>query len=189
MCTRRPRHTRWIHARARLDGAGSHQRRRAAAAPFRHEDAKTDGLLTTHDLAAGQLLQRSDVTSQDSIADRRLVFVPVKDAPPAAAGSESTSRRRRIAGAPVRVAVRTRREGGSIGRRRPGGGRCRQGRRRPSLRRQRLHLTAVILIAPLESEPKAQSRPLSRRWRWLRAIAVSFQSASKTVSAPRVEAA
>jgi SAF domain len=55
---------------------------------FRHEAAKKPaGLLTTHDLAAGQLLQRSDVTSQDSIADRRLVFVPVKDAPPAAAGS------------------------------------------------------------------------------------------------------
>jgi hypothetical protein len=44
------------------------------------------GLHATHDLAAGQLIQRSD-TSADAIADRRLVFVPVKDAPPAPPGS------------------------------------------------------------------------------------------------------
>lgn len=41
-----------------------------------------------HDLFAGQLLQRSDVTSAPSAADVRLVFVPVKDAPPAAPGTK-----------------------------------------------------------------------------------------------------
>ena len=55
---------------------------------FRRSDgSRLAGLRATHDLAAGQLIQRSDVTSQDSTADRRLVFVPVKDAPPAAPGS------------------------------------------------------------------------------------------------------
>src|SRR5450759_5257336 len=48
---------------------------------------KLASLRASHDLAAGQLIQRTDVTSQDAVADRRLVFVPVKDAPPAAAGS------------------------------------------------------------------------------------------------------
>jgi hypothetical protein len=56
---------------------------------FTRSDAtKPAGLHTTHELASGQLIQHSDVTSVDSIADRRLVFVPVKDAPPAAAGSK-----------------------------------------------------------------------------------------------------
>jgi SAF domain len=56
---------------------------------FRRGDAtKLSALRATHDLAAGQLIQRSDATSQGSIADRRLVFIPVKDAPPAAAGSK-----------------------------------------------------------------------------------------------------
>jgi hypothetical protein len=41
----------------------------------------------THDLAAGQLIQHSDATTAEALPDRRLVFVPVKDAPPAAAGS------------------------------------------------------------------------------------------------------
>lgn len=41
-----------------------------------------------HDLIAGQLLQRGDVVSGGSTPDLRLVFVPVKDAPPAAAGSK-----------------------------------------------------------------------------------------------------
>lgn len=40
-----------------------------------------------HDLAAGQLLQRGDVLPAAASADLRLVFVPVKDAPPAAPGS------------------------------------------------------------------------------------------------------
>jgi SAF domain len=45
------------------------------------------GLRATHDLAAGQLIQRSDAARADAISDRRLVFLPVKDVPPAAAGS------------------------------------------------------------------------------------------------------
>jgi len=56
---------------------------------FRRGDAnKLSGLRTTHDLAAGQLIQHSDASSQDSVADRRLVFIPVKDVPPASAGSK-----------------------------------------------------------------------------------------------------
>jgi SAF domain len=56
---------------------------------FRRGDAsRLAALRATHDLAAGQLIQYSDATSQDSIADRRLVFIPVKDAPPVAAGSK-----------------------------------------------------------------------------------------------------
>jgi hypothetical protein len=42
----------------------------------------------THNLAAGQLIQRSDVTDSTSSADRRLVFVPVKDMPAVAGGSK-----------------------------------------------------------------------------------------------------
>jgi SAF domain len=49
--------------------------------------SKLASLRATHDLAAGQLIQHTDASTQDSMADRRLVFVPVKDAPPAAAGS------------------------------------------------------------------------------------------------------
>ena len=56
---------------------------------FRSGDAtKLAGLRATHDLAAGQLIQSSDASSRDSMADRRLVFVPVKDAPAVAAGSK-----------------------------------------------------------------------------------------------------
>ncbi len=51
------------------------------------EGSKLASLRATHDLAAGQLIQRSDVAGQDAMADRRLVFVPVKDAPPTVAGS------------------------------------------------------------------------------------------------------
>ncbi len=55
---------------------------------FRSEDQTTlAGMRATHDLAAGQLIQRTDATKPDAIPDRRLVFVPVKDAPPALAGS------------------------------------------------------------------------------------------------------
>ena len=51
------------------------------------EQTALEGLRATHDLAAGQLLQRSDATRADAITDRRLVFLPVKDVPPVAAGS------------------------------------------------------------------------------------------------------
>lgn len=45
------------------------------------------GTRAAHDLIAGQLLQRGDVVMAASGADVRLVFVPVKDAPPASPGS------------------------------------------------------------------------------------------------------
>ncbi|HXI96513.1 MAG TPA: SAF domain-containing protein [Candidatus Acidoferrum sp.] len=51
------------------------------------DQATLAGLHTTHDLAAGQLIQRSDATRADVIADWRLVFVPLKDVPPASPGS------------------------------------------------------------------------------------------------------
>ncbi len=43
------------------------------------------GQRATHDLASGQLIQRTDVSP--AAADERLLFRPVKDAPPVAAGS------------------------------------------------------------------------------------------------------
>jgi hypothetical protein len=52
------------------------------------DESRLANLHATHDLASGQLIQRSDVTAASTIADRRLVFVPVKDAPPAIAGSK-----------------------------------------------------------------------------------------------------
>jgi hypothetical protein len=55
---------------------------------FRVSDQRAlAGLSATHDLAAGQLIQRSDTATANSISDRRLVFLPVKDVPPAATGS------------------------------------------------------------------------------------------------------
>jgi hypothetical protein len=51
------------------------------------DKATLAGMHATHDLAAGQLIQRSDATPAAALPDRRLVFVPIKDAPPAAAGS------------------------------------------------------------------------------------------------------
>jgi hypothetical protein len=45
-------------------------------------------LRASHDLASGQLIQRSDVLDAGSSADRRLVFVPVKETPAAAPGSK-----------------------------------------------------------------------------------------------------
>lgn len=46
------------------------------------------GVRASHDLIAGQLLQRGDVVPAASGADLRLVFVPVKYAPPASPGSK-----------------------------------------------------------------------------------------------------
>src|SRR5713101_8564959 len=53
----------------------------------RGDEAKLANLHATHELSSGQLIQRSDVAAASSSADRRLVFVPVKNAPPAIAGS------------------------------------------------------------------------------------------------------
>jgi hypothetical protein len=56
---------------------------------FRGSDQRTlAGLSATHDLAAGQLIQRSDTATANTISDRRLVFLPVKDVPPSATGSK-----------------------------------------------------------------------------------------------------
>ena len=54
----------------------------------RGDESELAGLRATHDLASGQLIQRSDVMDSTSFADRRLVFVPVKDVPVAVAGSK-----------------------------------------------------------------------------------------------------
>jgi SAF domain len=45
-------------------------------------------LRASHDLSSGQLIQRSDVMDSTSFADRRLVFLPVKDVPAASPGSK-----------------------------------------------------------------------------------------------------
>jgi hypothetical protein len=53
----------------------------------RSDEAKLDGLQATHDLFAGQLIQRGDVSGGSSSPDQRLVFIPIKDAPPAREGA------------------------------------------------------------------------------------------------------
>jgi hypothetical protein len=53
----------------------------------RGEEQRLEGLRATHDLLASQLIQRGDVSGSSSSADRRLVFVPIKDVPPSPAGS------------------------------------------------------------------------------------------------------
>ena len=53
----------------------------------RGDEALLAGMRAGHDLPAGQLLQRGDVLAATVAADERLVFVPVKNAPPAAPGS------------------------------------------------------------------------------------------------------
>jgi len=54
----------------------------------RGDEAQLAGVRAGHYLQAGQLLQRGDVIAPSADADERLVFVPVKDAPPAAPGSK-----------------------------------------------------------------------------------------------------
>ena len=54
----------------------------------RGDESRLSGLRASHDLVSGQLIQRSDVMEASLAADRRLVFVPVKDVPAAAAGSK-----------------------------------------------------------------------------------------------------
>ena len=54
----------------------------------RGDEPELATLRATHDLASGQLIQRSDVTDSTASADRRLVFVPVKDVPDGAGGSK-----------------------------------------------------------------------------------------------------
>lgn len=53
----------------------------------RGEGPALAALRASHDLVAGQLIQRSDASASDSPADRRLVFVPLQNVPAAPAGS------------------------------------------------------------------------------------------------------
>ena len=53
----------------------------------RGDESALSGSRASHDLASGQLIQRSDVMDAGSFADRRLVFVPLKDVPSATPGS------------------------------------------------------------------------------------------------------
>jgi hypothetical protein len=53
----------------------------------RGDESELVGRRAAHDLASGQLIQRSDVVASGGLADRRLVFLPLKDSPAAAAGS------------------------------------------------------------------------------------------------------
>jgi hypothetical protein len=62
------------------DGAGSLFKR--------GDEAQLQGVRAAHDLVAGALLQRSDVAPAQSVADERLVFLPIKDAPPAVPGQQ-----------------------------------------------------------------------------------------------------
>jgi hypothetical protein len=52
------------------------------------QQSELDGMRAAHDLAVGQLLQRSDVAGAQAIVDERLVLLPVQDAPPAEAGQK-----------------------------------------------------------------------------------------------------
>ena len=55
---------------------------------FQQADAgELRGVHAAHDLVAGELLQRGDVVPASASADVRLVFVPVKNAPPAPPGA------------------------------------------------------------------------------------------------------
>jgi len=54
----------------------------------RGDESRLASLRASHDLLSGQMIQRSDVTDASLAADRRFVFVPVKDAPAAASGSK-----------------------------------------------------------------------------------------------------
>ena len=60
----------------------------AASLFVQGEEPQLTGMRAGHDLAAGELLQRGDVLAAGSAADERLVFVPIKNAPPASPGSK-----------------------------------------------------------------------------------------------------
>ena len=59
-----------------------------ASSLFQKGASDPRGTRAAHDLIAGQLLQRADVLPASASMDVRLVFIPVKDAPPATAGSK-----------------------------------------------------------------------------------------------------
>ncbi|MEP6751819.1 MAG: SAF domain-containing protein [Candidatus Dormiibacterota bacterium] len=54
----------------------------------RGDGSQLADLRASHDLLSGQLIQRSDAMDASSAADRRLVFVPVKDVPAAGPGAK-----------------------------------------------------------------------------------------------------
>src|SRR6202023_2857255 len=54
----------------------------------RADGARLITMRAAHDLASGQLTQRTDVLSTTTFADRRLVFIPMSAAPAASAGSK-----------------------------------------------------------------------------------------------------
>ena len=54
----------------------------------RGDETALAGQRASHDLASGQLIQRSDVMEATSFADRRLVFLPIKDVQVAGTGSK-----------------------------------------------------------------------------------------------------
>jgi hypothetical protein len=63
----------------------------AGGAPFlftQRDQSQLTAMRAAHDLAAGQLIQRTDVMGSTSLADRRLVFLPLSAVPPAPAGAK-----------------------------------------------------------------------------------------------------
>lgn len=63
----------------------------AGGAPFlfmQRDEPQLTAMRAAHDLAAGQLIQRSDVMGSTSVADRRLVFLPLSAVPPAPASAK-----------------------------------------------------------------------------------------------------
>ena len=52
------------------------------------DESRLTAMRAAHNLAAGQLIQRSDVMGATSLADRRLVFIPVTGVPPTSAGAK-----------------------------------------------------------------------------------------------------
>jgi hypothetical protein len=54
----------------------------------RGDESRLTAMRAAHDLAAGQLIQRTDVMGSTSFADRRLVFMPLSAVSPAPAGSK-----------------------------------------------------------------------------------------------------
>ena len=54
----------------------------------RGDEPSLVGMRASHDLSTGQLIQRSDVMDASTTADRRLVFMPVKDVPAMSPGSK-----------------------------------------------------------------------------------------------------
>ncbi len=53
----------------------------------RGDEAQLTAMRAGHDLASGQLIQRSDVIGTTSFVDRRLVFIPIANVPAASAGA------------------------------------------------------------------------------------------------------